>query len=44
MPRQLVSLRQLIKDTEEQGNDPDDLYIDPDDVVELEENPDDSED
>jgi hypothetical protein len=37
--RQLVSLQQLVRDLEEHGEDPDGLYLDPDDVVELEKEP-----
>ena len=36
MTRRLVPLRRLIEDTEDQGDNPDALYVDPDDVVELE--------
>ena len=39
MARRLVSLKQLVRDLEEDGKDPADLYLDPDDVVELEEEP-----
>jgi len=37
MTRRLVPLRRLIQDSEEQGEDIDALYVDPDDIVELEE-------
>ncbi len=37
MTRRLVPLRRIIEDVEEQGRDPDDLYADPDDIAELEE-------
>ncbi len=43
MARRLVSLRQLIRDLEADGEDPANLYLDPEDVVELEEEPEEEE-
>lgn len=43
MTRRLVSLKQLVKDLEEDGEDPADLYLDPNDLVELDEEPEDEE-
>ena len=37
MTRRLVPLRRIVEDTEGQGEDLDSLYVDPDDIVELEE-------
>ena len=37
MTRRLVPLKRAIEDAEERGENPDDLFIDPDDIVELEE-------
>ena len=37
MTKRLVPLRRLIRDAEELGDDPESLYVNPDDVVELEE-------
>lgn len=34
--RKLIKVERLIEDAEAQGLDPDQLYVDPDDVVELE--------
>lgn len=37
MIRRLVSLQQLVRDLKEDGEDPADLYLDPDDLLELDE-------
>ncbi len=37
MTRRLVPLKRAVKDAEERGEDLDDLFIDPDDIVTLEE-------
>lgn len=39
MTRRLVPLKKAIEDAEERGENLDDLFIDPDDIVELEEEP-----
>ena len=36
MARRLVKVRQIIQDAEAEGLDPDQIFIDPDDLVELE--------
>jgi len=36
MTRQLISVRQLIQDLQEEGLDIDQVFVDPDDVVEVE--------
>ena len=35
--RKLVPLRRLLEDIEAEGLDPDQVFVDPDDIVELEE-------
>ncbi len=37
MPRKLVSIIDYVKEAQERGDDLNSLYLDPDDVVELEE-------
>jgi hypothetical protein len=37
MTRKLVPMRRFLEDFEEGGEDPDTLYIDPDDIAEVEE-------
>ena len=39
MTRQLISIRQLIEDLQEEGLDLDQVFVDRDDIVELEEAP-----
>ena len=44
MTRRLVPLRRIVREMEEQGEDPDVLFVDPDDVVEAEEDEDETDD
>jgi hypothetical protein len=37
MTRRLIPLKRAVKDAEERGDDLDDLFIDPDEIIELEE-------
>ena len=37
MTRRLIPLKRAVKDAEERGEDLDDLFIDPDEIIELEE-------
>lgn len=37
--RKLVRLNKVLEEAEDQGLDPDQIYVDPDDIVELEEEP-----
>ena len=39
MTRRLVPVKRMIEDAENQGLDLDELFVDPDDVVEIEEEP-----
>ena len=43
MAKRLVSVRRVIEDAEDEGQDPSQLFINPDDIVELEEDDEDEE-
>ena len=37
MSRRLVTIRKIVEDAEERGEDLDTIYVDPDDIVEIDE-------